>query len=101
MDQPGAHDILVIGDDVPAHARPDAASAVVARLSCDVLRTATTEDLSRVGPPQALLGWVGVYVPDGKLGFVRSDQVTDGEGRLRIAKKNGVWRLTFVEASRG
>lgn len=94
-------DILVIGYDVPAHASPDGASAVGARLSCDVLRTATTEDLSRVGAPQALLDWVGVYVPGGKLGFVRRDQVTDGEERLRIAKKNGVWRLTSVEASRG
>lgn len=89
--EPG--EVLVLGTDVPAYARPDRGSPIIERLSCDVLPVAPLEDLgvSRLG-----LGWEGVLLKPGTIGFVEERFLKRPGLYLRIGRQDGKWVVIAV-----
>lgn len=92
----GGGTVVILGEDVLAYARPDRSTKVVARLSCDVLRVASGDELAGV---ELFTGWRGVHLPSGAVGFVESDRVAHPSLLLRIGKKAGQWRLIHLQGT--
>jgi hypothetical protein len=76
------------GQDVAAHAEPSSTSRVVAKLSCDVLKPLTGDDVK--GIPDAP-GWTPVWLMNRERAFVRNESVVMPRLYLHIAKHGNRW----------
>ncbi len=80
--------VTIVGENVRVREKPDAGSAVIARLSFEMVLVEEQQD----GSPDE---WTKIKLPDGRKGFVASRFTGSGVGyRAVFAKKNGEWRMT-------
>jgi hypothetical protein len=86
-----AFEYLVVRDSgVIVRAAPDASAAVLARLSFEIVRAASTP---------APEGWTAIMTGDGRLGYVDADRVRSPVGyRAGFERRDGRWLLVFLAA---
>lgn len=87
--------VLILGTDVPAYAQPSAASPVVARLSCDVVKALIGADGLPPETPETAQ-WTGIWTPSGQRAFVRNTQVAQPSTYVHLAKRKGQWFLVGI-----
>lgn len=92
------HDyVVVLGEKVPAYAKPSEKSEVLEWLSCDVLK-ASGDDLP---PPPPRSGfWFTVWLPTSRWAFVDGRRVRGPtELAVHLAKRQGKWQLVMLAAA--
>jgi hypothetical protein len=85
---------VVAGDNVPAYSQPRAGSAVLARLSYDVVRLPDRWS-SPVEPDSDR--WTAILLPDGREAFIDGSTLYSAAGGHRMMfnrRNNGPWMLT-------
>jgi hypothetical protein len=89
-DKDAFESVAVLGNNVNVRSAPRLDSAVLARLSFDVLKLAG----GGLGGE-----WTAVQLPDGRKGYIASRYVRSSVGyRGFLVRKNGAWRLTTFVA---
>ena len=88
-------DVVVTGTDVPVYSEPSAASALITRLSCTVIKAASAESLNNV-PVGA--DWFGVILNSGKVGFIPSGSFVWPDMFIVSGRSMGQWRVQSFKA---
>lgn len=84
--------VAVVGENIRVREKPDVNSAVIGKLSFELVRIEEQQD-------GASEEWTKVKLADGKKGFVASRFTGSGIGwRAAFDKENGEWRMTSFVA---
>lgn len=82
--------LIVRAADVPVHAGRDSTSAILARLSHDIVRA---------GPYDPETTWTAIALAGDGIGYVAADLVRSAvDYRLRFERREGRWLLVFLLA---
>jgi len=81
--------VVILGSDVPAFDQPNESSSIVARLSCDVLRSASGDGFPEP-PGISTLGFTPVYLPSGRWAYVKESLT-----------RSPAWYSAYFEKRRG
>lgn len=93
--------VIIEGENVNVRAQPNANSAIVARLSNEVVKLDRKTFEQRYSDPKEgydpIKSWMPIILPNGKPGFVSSQYARQPlEYRVIFAKINGQWQLTGI-----
>lgn len=82
--------LMVRDADVPVHAGRDSTSAILARLSYDIVRA---------GPYDPETTWTAIALGGERVGYVPADRIRSAvDYRLQFARRDGRWLLVFLLA---
>lgn len=83
----------IVGENVRVREKPDAASAVIAKLSFELV------GVLEFAPERGPNSWTKIKLADGRIGYVSAQFVGHGTDlRAYFEKQNGQWRVTALVA---